>query len=510
MPCLISTSGHLLEFRKFPSRFGTYTDNELVVQDGLGVLGHHFTLRREGVRIVIEATPKAVTAVNGNDVRRANIRDGDRIRVGELMLIYSNPSGQQNHLAGRLDAEKPIALPAPEARALPAPATLRHTLPPTSASPTSEQKTTSSARGAPQSPQIASPNESIPLQQIPAASQEVYPYARQGTESTPKTPISSTSNTPTLPVSEGIPTESETTPSQSFMAWAKEAADAKVSPFAEQVSEAISAHETASPLSEVGVPTSNHTHTRIPASSPATPTPSTSTPETSSVTIPSFQAAPVNPLANSVVQSGGATHAGASPAQAPRETTQQPANPFAEAAKEDLAAVFFQPDEDAEDLADIFPQDETTHKQPAEPERVPSEDIPDIPKISEAEKVGAIAEASELPAKDINPIGSVLNKRKQPPAPPPPANPVESKAVEPTRKSSLLKEKKATKQKKKITDTMESRLTSTKLQPKYRLQIPWHKVVIFLCLVFAGAGAYLATSGQWQLASLTSTNICHC
>ena len=509
MPCLISTSGHLLEFRKFPSRFGTYTDNELVVQDGLGVLGHHFTLRREGVRIVIEATPKAVTAVNGNDVRRANIRDGDRIRVGELMLIYSNPSGQQNHLAGRLDAEKPIALPAPEARALPAPATLRHTLPPTSASPTSEQKTTSSARGAPQSPQIASPNESIPLQRIPAASQEPPPYARQGA-STPKTPISSTSNTPTLPVSEGIPTESETTPSQSFMAWAKEAADAKVSPFAEQVSEAISAHETASPLSEVAVLTSNHTHTRIPASSPATPTPSTSTPETSSVTIPSFQAAPVNSLANSVVQSGGATHAGASPAQAPRETTQQPANPFAEAAKEDLAAVFFQPDEDAEDLADIFPQDETTHKQPAEPERVPSEDIPDIPKISEAEKVGAIAEASELPAKDINPIGSVLNKRKQPPAPPPPANPVESKAVEPTRKSSLLKEKKATKQKKKITDTMESRLTSTKLQPKYRLQIPWHKVVIFLCLVFAGAGAYLATSGQWQLASLTSTNICHC
>ena len=155
MPCLISTSGHLLEFRKFPSRFGTYTDNELVVQDGLGGLGHHFTLRREGVRIVIEATPKAVTAVNGNDVRRANIRDGDRIRVGQLMLIHSNPSGQQNHLVGRLDAEKPVALPAPEAWVLPAPATSRHTLPPTSASPTSGQKTTSSARGALQSPQIA-------------------------------------------------------------------------------------------------------------------------------------------------------------------------------------------------------------------------------------------------------------------------------------------------------------------------------------------------------------------
>lgn len=147
-----------------------------------------------------------------------------------------------------------------------------------------------------------------------------------------------------------------------------------------------------------------------------------------------------------MVQSGGAPHAGASPAQAPREATQHPANPLAEAAKEDLAAVFFQPDEDAEDLADIFLQDETTPKQPAEPEPVPSEDIPDIPKISEAEKVGAIAEASELPAKNINPIGSVLNKRRQAPAPPPPASPVESKAPEPARKSSLFKEKRPRRQ----------------------------------------------------------------
>ena len=133
MPCLISTSAHLLEFRKFPCRFGTHADNELVAQEGMGVQGLHFTLRREGVRIVLTAAPESSTTVNGNDIRRANIQDGDRIQVGQLMLIYSNPSGQQNHLAGQMNAKQPMALPSPTAHALPSPATSRQVVPPADA-----------------------------------------------------------------------------------------------------------------------------------------------------------------------------------------------------------------------------------------------------------------------------------------------------------------------------------------------------------------------------------------
>lgn len=126
MPSLITTGGHLFEFRKFPSRFGTSSDNEIVIQEKLDVMPHHFTLLREGPSVVLETAGQGSTTVNGNAVRRTNIRDGDRIQVGQLMLIYSYPEaepeadGEDPSIISTTEAfpEKPI----PEAEPDPKPA----------------------------------------------------------------------------------------------------------------------------------------------------------------------------------------------------------------------------------------------------------------------------------------------------------------------------------------------------------------------------------------------------
>ena len=546
MPCLISTSGHLLEFRKFPSRFGTSTDNELVVQDSLGVMAHHFTLRREGVRIVLESTGQGVTTVNGNDVRRANIRDGDRIQVGQLMLIYSNPSGQQTHYTGEPEGNVPMALPAPASIAI---AENRdRTLPIDSPSP----NLTPPAQAAAWHP-LASQLEGM---------QSPSPHSAPG-------------------IQEGIPTVSDTTPSESFLAWAKAAepepplfagahsaplptsgppvgatsapawptaaatppqsapapATSGFNPF--NPFDPLAAKMAQAPVQPTAMPGTPSHHSPPTDAVPAQPTPSAipgpmnaAMPEPQpSVAPPANPTAPVNPF-NTPVNSttpvnpfdprapipadNAETPLASSPSGVPFQTTpiantplhQEPApTNTSPSLNEDLLA-FFHDDENVkptpandggEDLASVFFSEDAPPVTPSAPVQVPA-----LPDFSEAEKSGAVAEASAPPSKDINPIGSLVNKRK--PSPPPPAVPVETTTTkEPPKKMSKLAERQAlhrakpTREKRdrrRSREDVADRLSDPKLSPKYGLQIPWHKVAIFLCVLFGGAGAYLATNGQ--------------
>ena len=338
MPCLISTSAHLLEFRKFPCRFGTHADNELVAQEGMGVQGLHFTLRREGVRIVLTAAPESPTTVNGNDIRRANIQDGDRIQVGQLMLIYSNPSGQQNHLAGQMNAKQPMALPSPTAHALPSPATSRQVVPPADAPKASAEGHPTAAPAFPQSHQASQ----VPPSPTQGAVQGQQSAQTQPQETMPTAATMLSAGAPahqtTRLVPEGTPKALETTPSNSFMAWAKAADKAKVSLLTERVTAAISAQEAASQPVMGSVPKPKHDQTARQATPPAMASQQAAMPQVSPMAVTASQVAPDNPFAGTAEQSATLPVDGKSMTQAPQQSP--PANPFAEAAQSDLASVF--------------------------------------------------------------------------------------------------------------------------------------------------------------------------
>ncbi len=370
MPCFISTGGHLLEFRSFPSRFGTASDNEIVIQEGFGVAPHHFTLRREGVRTVLESTGQAATTVNGNDVRKATIGDGDRIQVGQLMLIYSNPSGQESPYArsSGLPASKPATQP-----------------------------TTVSARVSGQTERV--------------------------TET-----LTGFSALKENPFGEGAPPRPITQP--------------------------------------VPVPDGN-----------ARPDPATET--TRQVRTP--------------FDSNGSLAAAARNQAVPQPETTPPKveKPVEEAV--DVSAIFGGDESDSEkDLASVF--QDSGDASPTDPVDV---EIPAIPDITEAEKSGAVAEA-ELPSQDINPIGSLINRKR--PTAPPPSVPKASTVDESTSRRSQKKKPRKQTSKTKVRskasdDPVATRLGRQKSKPKYDL-IPWHKIALFCCLIFAAAGAYLATEGQ--------------
>ena len=519
MPCLISTGGHLLEFRSFPARFGTSPDNEIVVQEGLGVMEHHFTLRREGVRIVLESKGRSATTVNGNDVRRANIQDGDRLQVGQLMLVpipglvsdsgSGKPQSARNQVVSDAMSgfsemtESPFeetsgALDPPLEMADP----LASELSPETAFEQSDGSAVAETASV-----IPADSTEVPSITDPADNSLVDPAV------VPPTPAaearSSVAADPGGPETTSFAATQDPVPAADnpFAGMAVESSASAEEPTAVQ-STSPDAGAAGSPGENL-IAAPQDSATAMPASESFA----------GAVVESSAQAPPAdNPFADAIVDRPESfpSEVTVSPtATPPREPSvsesapvESPSEPLLES-DPNLEAIFETAEESLlseSDLAKVFEESEdempTITPVPAEPVEVPP-----IPEISEAEKSGATVEASELPSKDINPIGSLINRRR--PAPPartvPPSTVTPQAAEKPDpsmseedqpKKAKKSRRAKRSRRKKNATPGVAGRLERTKQEPKYRTQIPWHKVAIFFCVVFAGAGAYLATQGQ--------------
>ena len=84
--------------RRFPSRIGRTPQSDLCLDDG-GVWDHHLQLEiRSGEGAVISASPDAFTALNGQQVRQAVLRNGDLIEIGSVRLLFGLSSTRQSSL----------------------------------------------------------------------------------------------------------------------------------------------------------------------------------------------------------------------------------------------------------------------------------------------------------------------------------------------------------------------------------------------------------------------------
>jgi hypothetical protein len=72
--------------------------SDLCLDDG-GVWDHHLQLEvRPGEGAVISASPDAFTAVNGQQVREAVLRNGDLIEIGSVRLLFGLSPTRQSSL----------------------------------------------------------------------------------------------------------------------------------------------------------------------------------------------------------------------------------------------------------------------------------------------------------------------------------------------------------------------------------------------------------------------------
>ena len=74
------------------------TQSDLCLDDG-GVWDQHLQLEvRPGEGAVISASPEAFTAVNGQLVREAVLRNGDLIEIGSVRLLFGLSPTRQSSL----------------------------------------------------------------------------------------------------------------------------------------------------------------------------------------------------------------------------------------------------------------------------------------------------------------------------------------------------------------------------------------------------------------------------
>ena len=84
--------------RRFPSRIGRTTQSDLCLDDA-GVWDQHLQLEiRTGQGAVLSASPDAFTAVNGQQVQEAVLRNGDLIEIGSVRLLFGLSATRQSSL----------------------------------------------------------------------------------------------------------------------------------------------------------------------------------------------------------------------------------------------------------------------------------------------------------------------------------------------------------------------------------------------------------------------------
>jgi len=74
--------------RRYPVRIGRTSPSDLCLDDG-GVWDQHLQLElRPGDGAVISSSPDAFTAVNGQKVFEAILRNGDLLEIGSVRLLF--------------------------------------------------------------------------------------------------------------------------------------------------------------------------------------------------------------------------------------------------------------------------------------------------------------------------------------------------------------------------------------------------------------------------------------
>lgn len=90
-------AGHRIDARRFPFQVGRSPDAELSLEDD-GVWDHHLKIELDAARgAVLHASPEAFTAVNGQAVQEAPLRNGDIIEAGSVrMRVGLSPVSQRS------------------------------------------------------------------------------------------------------------------------------------------------------------------------------------------------------------------------------------------------------------------------------------------------------------------------------------------------------------------------------------------------------------------------------
>ena len=408
MPSLITTSGHTFEFASFPSRLGTDASCDIVVQPGLGIEGHHFTIQREGPRLVLVGRGRATIKVNGKEVRRASIGDGDIIDAGDLQLTF-------NHVE---------AVP-----------------------------------GSADAPGAVSPSEKLPFDLEPIPSAELAHTPR---------PVGQGPIPPVTPGSLPAPPPDQPQPAATL------SPAALPQPQAHPVEPAPQPNRPPTePVQPVAMmpPGQQGTHS---AAMPPNPSSPAETPANGPVTEP-----------------------------VPKPSVQQPPPEPVETVDFDWAAAAAEEAADGDDLAQVFWQDEPAEAPPDPtlevPPMVEDHEIPSLPNIEEAEESGKAVKSREMHSKAINPIASKTMRRPNVPRAKRDVSTIDpSEAAKPdSGKEKARRQRRPAKQRRRWRKarTLEDRLIHASDQQTQR-HIPWHKLAILMTLLFAGAGAWLATDGQ--------------
>ena len=85
---LVAEDGAETPLHREVTRIGRAVDNDVVLSDQ-AVSRHHAEIRREDNGfVIIDMASKNGTYLNGERVERASLRDGDRIQMGSLMLVF--------------------------------------------------------------------------------------------------------------------------------------------------------------------------------------------------------------------------------------------------------------------------------------------------------------------------------------------------------------------------------------------------------------------------------------
>jgi hypothetical protein len=85
---LIAEDGAETPLHREITRIGRAVDNDMVLSDQ-AVSRHHAEIRREdNAFVIIDMASRNGTYLNGERVERASLRDGDRIQMGSLMLVF--------------------------------------------------------------------------------------------------------------------------------------------------------------------------------------------------------------------------------------------------------------------------------------------------------------------------------------------------------------------------------------------------------------------------------------
>ncbi len=469
MPCLISSNGQLLDFRSFPARFGTSPTNEILVPAGLGVAGHHFTIRKEGSRLLLESSGQGPVVVNGNEVRRTIITDGDKIEVGQLKLVYSHPGAPKS---------------------------------PYESHSATQQRWTDMLHPRPK-PDFEAPFDlpPIPGMEAQSAQEEAPPRESSGPQALP-----AAASTPTPQ------TEPQTLPN------AAHPQPAGPSPVAALPRPATSPVQQA-PAATAQAPTPAPVQQANPV--PVQPAPQASPPPQHPAPTPSPTPQPVPMAPNQTTPKASNAPAGWAPqviagpddetSAIPEETPMSQPEPSAASTPQPEKPAAVDPEEEAELLSVFFDEGSSDDAKSTEPPSQPTVDVSDVdipalPEFEEDEEEEEVADpttslpSADRPGQQILPTASKTMRR--PPAPR--GSPIITSKVETVENSagdqSTVHRASAGQKRgrflRRRPKTMVERMQARRRGPRYRGVIPWHKVAIGFIALFAIAGAYMATEGQ--------------